>query len=442
MAGSRYIARLNQVTVTLHPSRHRTHVSSPLLALSPADRSQTPGLMVKGKARQPAARAGGRPGYYVDGIVGHPYITTVIDLPALTNVSVRDYHLPAARRGGISGCSVDWDRRAVPWHSYLGVEIHGDFRGCTEASGVGGEIREISGLRAFRGAILQARTGVGEHFLLLGETAENAPGLACSGGPAAAGCSEADGWRQHARGRGAVSLEVRHGSGGPGRLSGDDPLPGRVSRGGGRRPQQGVPGSRREGVRGESTRCSPRRCCLPWGRRRSTSTGGFLGNANPAIALGGRRHRSARPGAVYIVTSDSALTTPLGGPKINIYSRQGKVAAVCCDQPAKILEVETQDDPRRAEKARPAPTSPLVIDPTQARSHATDCPCRTRESPGHRLARVERVTIRSKSGIVTGIGESPTTLTHCHQPPCRLEFAPSTISPSRRLSGLRRTASP
>ncbi len=50
----------------------------------------------------------------------------------------------------------------------------------------------------------------------------------------------------------------------------------------------------------------------------------------------------------YITTPDGALTTPPGSPKILIHKRQGKVIGIYCDQPAKILEIETQDSPKWA----------------------------------------------------------------------------------------------
>ena len=48
----------------------------------------------------------------------------------------------------------------------------------------------------------------------------------------------------------------------------------------------------------------------------------------------------------YITTATGALTTPPGSPKILIHKRQGKVVGIYCDQPAKILEIETQDSPK------------------------------------------------------------------------------------------------
>ena len=50
----------------------------------------------------------------------------------------------------------------------------------------------------------------------------------------------------------------------------------------------------------------------------------------------------------YLTTPDGALTTPPGSPTVLIPTRQGKIAGIYCDQPAKILEVETQDSPKRA----------------------------------------------------------------------------------------------
>lgn len=48
----------------------------------------------------------------------------------------------------------------------------------------------------------------------------------------------------------------------------------------------------------------------------------------------------------YIITPAGTLTTPPGSPKILIHKRQGKVVGIYCSQPAKILEVETQDSPK------------------------------------------------------------------------------------------------
>jgi hypothetical protein len=47
------------------------------------------------------------------------------------------------------------------------------------------------------------------------------------------------------------------------------------------------------------------------------------------------------------VTPDGLITTPPGSPKILIQIRQGRCVGIYCDQPAKVLVVETQDDPRR-----------------------------------------------------------------------------------------------
>ena len=54
----------------------------------------------------------------------------------------------------------------------------------------------------------------------------------------------------------------------------------------------------------------------------------------------------------YITTATGALTTPPGSPRILIHTRQGKIAGIYCDQPAKILQVETQDSPKRATDPR------------------------------------------------------------------------------------------
>lgn len=50
----------------------------------------------------------------------------------------------------------------------------------------------------------------------------------------------------------------------------------------------------------------------------------------------------------YITIPDGLLTTPPGSPRILIHTRHGKVVGIYCDQPAKVLVVETEDDPRRA----------------------------------------------------------------------------------------------
>ena len=50
----------------------------------------------------------------------------------------------------------------------------------------------------------------------------------------------------------------------------------------------------------------------------------------------------------YIVTPDGSITVPPSSPKILIHVRQGKCVGIYCDQPAKVLVVETQDHPRRA----------------------------------------------------------------------------------------------
>jgi hypothetical protein len=54
------------------------------------------------------------------------------------------------------------------------------------------------------------------------------------------------------------------------------------------------------------------------------------------------------PARREIVTPDGLITVPPGSPKILIHTRQGKCVGIYCDQPAKVLVVETQEDPRRA----------------------------------------------------------------------------------------------
>jgi len=41
-----------------------------------------------------------------------------------------------------------------------------------------------------------------------------------------------------------------------------------------------------------------------------------------------------------------------GSPTILIHTRQGKIVGIYCDQPAKVLEVETQDSPNRTTDPR------------------------------------------------------------------------------------------
>ena len=49
-----------------------------------------------------------------------------------------------------------------------------------------------------------------------------------------------------------------------------------------------------------------------------------------------------------IIIPDGLITVPPGSPKIVIHTRQGKCVGIYCDQPAKVLVVETQDHLRRA----------------------------------------------------------------------------------------------
>jgi hypothetical protein len=62
-----------------------------------------------------------------------------------------------------------------------------------------------------------------------------------------------------------------------------------------------------------------------------------------------KRSRSRRAGARReFTTPDGLITVPAGSPKIVIHTRQGRCVGIYCDQPAKVLCVETQGDPRRA----------------------------------------------------------------------------------------------
>jgi hypothetical protein len=47
-----------------------------------------------------------------------------------------------------------------------------------------------------------------------------------------------------------------------------------------------------------------------------------------------------------IITPDGLITVPPGSPNILIHTRRGRCVGIYCDQPAKVLVVETQDDPR------------------------------------------------------------------------------------------------
>ena len=61
-----------------------------------------------------------------------------------------------------------------------------------------------------------------------------------------------------------------------------------------------------------------------------------------------------------IVTPDGLITVPPGSPKILIHTRQGRCVGIYCDQPAKVLVVETQDDPRYATEARHLAFSAII----------------------------------------------------------------------------------
>lgn len=61
-----------------------------------------------------------------------------------------------------------------------------------------------------------------------------------------------------------------------------------------------------------------------------------------------KRTRSQRaPARREIITPDGLITVPPGSLKILIHTRGGKCVGIYCDQPAKVLCVETQEDPRR-----------------------------------------------------------------------------------------------
>jgi hypothetical protein len=61
-----------------------------------------------------------------------------------------------------------------------------------------------------------------------------------------------------------------------------------------------------------------------------------------------KRTRSRRAKARReFTTPDGLIAVPAGSPKIVIHTRQGRCVGIYCDQPAKVLVVETQDDPRR-----------------------------------------------------------------------------------------------
>ena len=52
-----------------------------------------------------------------------------------------------------------------------------------------------------------------------------------------------------------------------------------------------------------------------------------------------------------LTTPDGLITVPPGSPKILIHTRQGRCVGIYCDQPAKVLVIETQEDPRRAARS-------------------------------------------------------------------------------------------
>ncbi len=54
----------------------------------------------------------------------------------------------------------------------------------------------------------------------------------------------------------------------------------------------------------------------------------------------------------YITTADGLVTTPPDSAKILIHTRGGKCVGIYCDQPAKVLKVETKGSPKRATDPR------------------------------------------------------------------------------------------
>jgi hypothetical protein len=77
-----------------------------------------------------------------------------------------------------------------------------------------------------------------------------------------------------------------------------------------------------------------------------------------------RRRAKARR---EIVTPDGLITVPPGSPKILIHTRGGKCVGIYCDQPAKVLCVETQDDPCRAAHPSYQATLAMISPQTSAK---------------------------------------------------------------------------
>jgi hypothetical protein len=70
------------------------------------------------------------------------------------------------------------------------------------------------------------------------------------------------------------------------------------------------------------------------------------------------RTRNRRtPACRELTTPDGLITVPPGSPKILIHTRHGRCVGIYCDQPAKVLVVETREDPRCAAH----PSSPAVL---------------------------------------------------------------------------------
>ena len=68
-----------------------------------------------------------------------------------------------------------------------------------------------------------------------------------------------------------------------------------------------------------------------------------------------------------ITTPDGLITVPPGSPKILIHTRQGRCVGIYCDQPAKVLVVETQDDPLRTVHPSYQATLSMVSPQTSAK---------------------------------------------------------------------------
>ena len=184
-------------------------------------------------------------------------------------MSVRDYHLLAARRGDISGVVLIKTDVRSGFIQHLGVEIHGEYGGCRKAACVGGEVRKISLQRAFCGAICEQEGVSTNNFYYWAKRQRTARASSWASRTVlprrASATAAADG---NAGGPRSVSAGVAAWKCGCRRVPGGDPLPGRVPGGGGRqRRGEAFQEVVVKDISGESPPCSPPRCCLPWGRR-------------------------------------------------------------------------------------------------------------------------------------------------------------------------------